>query len=284
MQILADSGSTKTHWKILNTTDHTTQEVISEGINPYFLTEHQISQTIQANFSNCITPDLVESIFFYGAGCGSEQNKKMVSNAFKSIFEKAIVNVETDLLGAARAACGHNAGIAVILGTGSNSCEYDGEKIIKNMPSLGFILGDEGSGAYIGKVFIQSLLNKEIPLELEKAFYDFYNFSKDDIIRAVYKEAYPNRYLASFVKFLYTHKANEYVYGIFYNAFQSFFQKHILKYESVNSKPLYCVGSVAFYFQDILSEVCFKFNVTLKNVLEKPIDGIVSYHALQNIG
>lgn len=218
------------------------------------------------------------TIFFYGAGCSSEEKRKIVMDAIKSNFPQSEIEINHDLLGAARALCGHQEGIAAILGTGSNSCYYDGKQIVENIASLGFILGDEGSGAHIGKTFIQAYLNNELPEKLVSSFEQRFNLSKDNILDSVYKKSMPSKYLASFSKFIYQNLKEEYVINLVADSFEQFFDKHICKYPKHKGVKLSCVGSVAYYYSNILRAVALKKNVNIDKIIETPIAGLLLYH------
>ena len=185
--------------------------------------------------------------------------------------------MNTDLLGAARSLCGYNPGIAVIMGTGSNTCYYDGENIVENSPSLGYILGDEGSGAHLGKLFIQAYLNKELPDVIAEQFYERFKLEKEEILDRVYKQPMPNRFLASFSKYIYQNLKEQFFVDLVANSFNQFLDKHILKYKKT-SLTVNCVGSVAFYFSNILRTVALDKGVHIERIIENPIAGLTLYH------
>ena len=182
------------------------------------------------------------------------------------------------MLGAARALCGRNVGIVAILGTGSNTCYYDGKEIVENRISTGYILGDEGSGAHIGKTFIQAYLNDELPPDLANRFFERFKLSKDDIIDAVYRKSMPNRFLASFCKFIYQNLKEQYIIDLVADSFGQFFEKHICKYQRYKELKLSCTGSVAFYFSNILRAVAANKGVNIETIIETPIAGLTLYH------
>jgi N-acetylglucosamine kinase-like BadF-type ATPase len=182
------------------------------------------------------------------------------------------------MLGAARSVCGHQPGLAAILGTGMNTCYYNGKEIESNRTSLGFIMGDEGSGAHLGKTFIQHFLNDELPEELAARFVARYNITKDEIIDAVYKKPMPNRYLASYSKFIYQNLKEQFMIDLVKDCFLQFFDKHILKYPQHKTNRLSCVGSVAFYYSNILRSVAEDKGISIDTIVETPIAGLTLYH------
>ncbi len=280
MILIADSGSTKTDWRLIDEKKQIHQ-FSSQGINPYFQTIEQISEILKTELLpqlNFQTLNLELEIFFYGAGCRVDDKKAIVSAALSAHFPVARIGVHTDLLGAARSLCGSQPGIAAILGTGANTCFYDGEKIVENRTSAGFILGDEGSGAHIGKTFVQAYLNDELPAALAERFYERFKMSKDDIIDSVYRKPMPNRFLASFSKFIYQNLKEQYIIDLVAGCFEQFFDKHICKYQQHKDVKLSCTGSVAFYYSNILRAVAGKKNVNIDTILETPIAGLTLFH------
>jgi len=280
MILIADSGSTKTDWRLIDNSKKIYQFTM-QGINPYFQTEEQIYEIIGTE----LLPQLkaldlhhISELFFYGAGCGTDSKKEIVKVALLKKFPLAKIEVNSDLLAAARALCGLEPGIAAILGTGSNTCYYDGKNIVENRASLGFILGDEGSGAHIGKTFIQAYLNKEMPAALSARFFERFKLSKEDILDAVYKRPMPNRFLASFSLFIYQNLKEQYVVDLVATCFEQFFNIHICKYENHKVIPLSCVGSVAFYYSNIFRAVAVKKGIAIDKIIETPIAGLTLFH------
>lgn len=280
MILIADSGSTKTDWRLIDE-QNKIHQYATQGFNPYFQTTEEIAEIIKAELLPKLESEISNpkfQIFFYGAGCGADSKKEIIRNALFENFPIATIEVNTDLLGAARALCGSKPGIAAILGTGSNTCYYDGATIIENRASLGFILGDEGSGANIGKTFIQAYLNKEIPADLSARFFERFKYTTDDILDAVYKKPMPNRFLASFSKFIYQNLKEQYIIDLVANCFEDFFDKHICKYEKYKEIKLSCVGSVAFYYSNILRAVALNKGVNIDIIIETPIAGLTLFH------
>jgi len=227
IKLIADSGSTKAEWCLLD--GKKKRNFTTQGMSPYFLTSDQIQNILfyelKAKMKN-VEPD---EIFFYGTGCSSPENVKMVKQSIEKTFTGAKVSVEHDLLGAAKALCGNGKGVACILGTGSNSCYYNGKKIVKNSPGLGFILGDEGSGAYLGKKVVQYYLYNTFDPDLMDRFKAKFNTNSIDILDAVYKKPLPNRYLASFAIFLAENRGHYMIENIIEDGFNDFFFNHVYK-------------------------------------------------------
>lgn len=278
MILIADSGSTKTDWRLIDGSKKC--QISTQGLNPYFLSIEDIVTILSKELLTdaAIDSTLPLDIIFYGAGCGTEPKKEIVKAALALLFPKSTIEINSDLLGAARALCGTDPGIAAILGTGANTCYYDGQKIAENRASLGYLLGDEGSGAHIGKTFIQAYLNQEMPQYLSDRFYERFKLSTADILDAVYKKPMPNRFLASFSKFIYQNLKEQYIIDLVVSCFEQFFDKHICKYPQHKELQLSCVGSVGFYYSNILRAVATKKGVAIDKIVETPIAGLTLYH------
>lgn len=277
MILVADSGSTKTDWSLLDG-DQAKQRFNTEGINPYFHQDHELYEMLKDDFPNEIYQADVSHIFFYGAGCSSEERKNRVASALQNIFPKTNIQVDHDLLGSALALCGHEQGIATILGTGSNACVFDGENITKQRGGIGYILGDEGGGCYMGKKLIQYYLYGDLPLEIHQKFMQHFESDNDTIVDHVYRKPYPNRYLGAFTPFLKENLDHPFVYNLVRSSFEDFIQVHILKFEEHTELPLHSVGSVAYHFLDVLSEVAQKNKVKIGRIITKPIEGLEQFH------
>lgn len=275
--LLADSGSTKTDWR-LSDEKGTILSFRTEGYNPYLVSGEKIAEGLRNDLLPALNGTVPEQLFFYGAGCGAPDKKQIVSEALHVVFPGAEIQVETDLLGAARALCGRQAGIAAILGTGSNSCYYDGEKIVENRPSLGFILGDEGSGAAIGKELIRLFLYGEMEAKLQSNFENRFQLDKNKILDQVYRQPLPNRFLASFAKFVFQNIEQEQCSTIVTNSFRDFFRYHILKYGEASRSSLHVTGSIGFYFSNLLRRVAEEQGIRLGRITENPISGLVNFH------
>lgn len=280
MILIADSGSTKTDWRLIDEKKQIHQ-FATQGINPYFNSSEQIISLLKSELISQLKStiwNLESEIFFYGAGCRVEDKKKIVEKALSEVFPKSKIEIYTDMLGAAHSLCGKNPGIAAILGTGANTCYYDGKRIVENRTSTGYILGDEGSGAHIGKTFIQAFLNDEMPKDIAERFVARFKLSKDDIIDAVYRQPMPNRFLASFSKFIYQNLKEQFIIDLVAGCFHQFFDKHICKYEKHKEVKLSCTGSVAFYYSNILRAVALEKGVSIDTITETPIAGLTLYH------
>lgn len=280
MILIADSGSTKTDWRFIDDKNYIHQ-ANTQGINPYFVNSDDISKILENELLPAL-PAYIQNekieIYFYGAGCSSFEKCNDVKAGIRKVFPNATITVEHDLLAAARALCGHKEGLAAILGTGSNSCFYNGKDIIQNQPSLGFILGDEGSGAFLGKQLICDFLNEEMPKEISERMKDRFKLSKDEVLENVYKKPFPSRYLASFSKFIYQNLKHEYCNKLVIDAFKLFFERHICKYPRKGELPLGIVGSVGFYYSNIISRIAEEKGIPMGKVLESPIAGLTLYH------
>ncbi|MBX2843781.1 MAG: N-acetylglucosamine kinase, partial [Flammeovirgaceae bacterium] len=247
------------------------------GINPYYQDTGSIIKTLKINLKPELTAFTIQKIFFYGAGC-TEEKGQVVKQALKKMFPNIDIAVNNDLLAAARSTCGHEKGIACILGTGANSCYFDGNSIQENVPPLGYILGDEGSGAYIGIKLLSNFLKGEFPELLHVSFLETYQIKKDTVLEAVYRKPYPNRYLAGFSKFASRYKNHPYMIKLLEEGFQGFFERNVLKYENFDAVPVHFVGSIAFHFKDILVRESKKNKIVLGNISESPITGLIDYH------
>jgi N-acetylglucosamine kinase-like BadF-type ATPase len=277
IQLIADSGSTKAEWCLIDGKKKKT--FFTQGLSPYFFSAEQIQKILEQELKpkmKLIQPD---EVFFYGTGCSNPNNVKLVKKAIQKVFVKAKISVDHDLSAAAKALCGNEKGIACILGTGSNSCYYNGKKIIKNSPGLGYVLGDEGSGAYLGKKVIQYFLYNTFDEDLMDRFKAKFNTNSNEILEAVYKKPLPNRYLANYAIFLAENRGHYMVENIIEDGFNDFFFNHVYKYRESWTLPINFVGSVAFGFKDVLKEMCSTYELQLGKVLKKPMDGLVKYHA-----
>ncbi len=278
MILIADSGSTKTHWCLMAANGQTS-EFFTDGINPFQQTSDGICTSIKTQLLPQIAKLMwvgpITKIFFYGAGCTPEK-KPAVAVALKACFKQAEeVVVESDMLGAARGLVGHTDGIACILGTGSNSCLFDGTNIVKNVPALGFILGDEGSGAVLGKRLVADLLKNQMGEELKEKFLTQYNLTQADIIENVYRKPFPNRYLASLSRFASENLDNEKVYALVYDHFAHFVIRNLKQYPNL---PVGFIGSIAYYYQDVLKKVLADHGMTFAQAIQSPMEGLKEYH------
>lgn len=276
IKLIADSGSTKTEWCLLN--GKSAKTFYTQGLSPYFLSSEQIEYIINEELKSKFKNTEPDEIYFYGTGCSNADNVKQVKKAIRKVFTDAKIFVDHDLMGAAKALCGHEKGIACILGTGSNSCYYNGKRIVKNSPGLGYVLGDEGSGAYMGIKVIQHFLYKTFDGDLLDRFNAKYNTNSDEILSAVYKKPLPNRYLAGFTTFLAENRGHYMIENIIEDSFNDFFFNHVYKYRESWTMPINFTGGVAYGFRDVLKEMCASFELQLGKVIKKPMDGLVKFH------
>lgn len=276
MILIADSGSTKTDWKC---TDGTGKIAMAKtgGINPQYMSLEDIANEAE-EAARQLNINTIKSIFFYGAGCSSQEKREMISAALGDSFPEAGIEVNGDLFGAARATCFFQPGIACILGTGSGSCVYDGEKIIKSIPSLGFILADEGSGAYLGKQLVRDFLREEMPSDMLGIVRDKLGITKELILENVNRKPMPSRYLAGFSKFIHENIHHIYIEELVYHSFEDFIFHYINPYSESKVYPIHFVGSIAHGFRTILKAVLESKNLMLGKVEEAPINGLIEYH------
>ena len=275
--LIADSGSTKAEWCLMDGIKK--KKIFTQGMSPYFLNTEQIQQILAIELKKKLNGVEPDEVYYYGTGCISPENVKSIKKALKATFPKARLFVDNDLMGAAKALCGNEKGVACILGTGSNSCYYNGKKIIKNSPGLGYILGDEGSGAYLGKKVIQYYLYNTFDPDLMDRFNAKYNTTSIEILDAVYKHPLPNRYLAGFVSFLVENRGHFMIENIIEDGFNDFFFNHVYKYRESWIMPIHFIGSVAYGFKDILKEMCDSYELHLGRVLKNPMDGLIQFHS-----
>ncbi|WP_109697538.1 N-acetylglucosamine kinase [Chitinophaga deserti] len=280
VKLVADSGSTKTEWCL--TDGKQRQHWLTQGLSPYFLTSIQIEELIRAELLPQMGDVVPDQVAFYGTGCLAEKNVKLMHKALHAVWPHAKIEVTHDLMGAARALCGHEPGIASILGTGSNSCYYNGKEIEKNNPGLGYVLGDEGSGAYLGKKVLQYYLYETFDGELRYRFDQKFGVNKEDILENVYRKPLPNRFLASFTPFLAENRGHFMIENILEDGLNEFFFNHIYKYRESWTVPLHFTGSVAFHFRDVLEALCSLYELQLGRVLRNPMDGLALYHEEQD--
>lgn len=282
MILVADSGSTKCDW-ILEDSKGNKHETSTMGFNPFFHNSDLIENEIKKNSLLSENARSIELIYFFGAGCSSNDRKEIVEIALKSVFPnlKACV-VNHDLLGACISTAGSNKGICCILGTGSNSCYYDGHEILENSPSLGYILGDEGSGSFFGKKLLRDWIYHRMPSEIHAAFSRVYQTNREEILNKIYKADKPNVYLASFAEFAGQNISHPYIHNLIYNGLKEFAQYHILCYADFNRVPVHFVGSIAFHFQLILLELAKDLGFQPGIINKRPIIALSEYYSQIN--
>ena len=280
MILLADSGSTKTEWRFL-VGNKVVKQMRTAGYNPH----HQTTEQIKASLQQELLPHLenhsetISHIHFYGAGCSSPKSIGIVEEAFAACFPEAKITIEHDLLAAARALCGKEAGIACILGTGSNSCYYNGEQVTHNVPALGYILGDEGSGTHLGKRLLSDFLRNAMPADLHDSFSKSYPISTSEVLDKLYRQAFPKPYLAGFSQFISQHRQHPYCQQILQENFGSFLKVNILQYANHSNVPVHFVGSIAYHFQEELEVAITQLGLNLGTIIQSPMEGLINYHA-----
>lgn len=275
MQLIADSGSTKVDWRAIKD-DGSIVEISTEGINPVFITPEEIVKILSQKLLPVIGPG-VKNVYFYGAGVVSPQLIATLSESFKKVFPESETFAASDVLAAARALCGHNPGIACIMGTGSNSCFYNGENIAKNVRAGGFILGDEASGGVLGKKLISDFIKGLLPAHIQAEFDKRYDLDYMKVVEKVYKQPMPSRFLASFAPFINEFIADPYMENLVNTSFDEFFKRNISQYDYKNHTVNF-VGSIAFYFKDKLVAAAERNGMKVGRVLKTPIEGLVEYH------
>lgn len=277
MKLIADSGATKTHWVLLEN-DSKVNEFYSPGFNPYYYEKEKFNRSLQEVLKTNIRFENIGEVHFYGSGISSEENHSIVRNSLYTIFPRASISVYHDLHGAAIALLGRKKGIACILGTGSNSCLWDGEKILANVPSLGYFLGDEGSGTYLGKLLITDILIGDADPEIASLFYKTNNLTFSKTLDRIYKEDNPNRFFSAQAKFIRELQENVYCKKVIVRNFEDFIKVQLSKYPGYQFLPVCFTGSVATNFKDILVEVLNKHSISLGTLMKEPMDGMVRYH------
>ncbi len=277
MILLAESGSTKTEW-IFADKNSIIARCNTKGLNPYFVSSDDISTILQNEVLPIIDSNALTQIFFYGAGCSTLVNKNVIVSGFSKVFKLSNIEVDHDLMAAARALFHASKGIACILGTGSNTCIYDGSSIAHKTNSLGYILGDEGSGSYLGKQLLSAYFNKELPPSIAASLEKEYSISLEKVLETVYKKPFPNKYLASFSPFLKQNLDNKFIYNIVKKSFVDFFEKMILKLPNFEKHPIGFVGSIAYEYENILSEISKDFGMEITSIIKNPADELLKYH------
>jgi glucosamine kinase len=276
--LIADSGSTKCDWALVNEEGKILDVLKTRGMNPYFHDRNFILAELNSNAEINQVRKQVQSVYFYGAGCSSPELNAKIEAGLSEFFIDSDIHVDHDLEGAAYACYQGKPEIACILGTGSNSCFFDGENVYEEVPSLAYILGDEGSGSYFGKKLIQDYFYKRMPLELSGEFASSYRINKADIIDRVYRQPHPNVFLASFMKFCSEHRDHPYIVEMIRAGMKDFLLTHVCCFPNHKEVETNFVGSVAHYFEDILKEEGQKLGVSVGRTLKKPVEGLVGYH------
>ncbi len=278
MILIADSGATKTDWRLISNKSEVCN-VKTIGFNPYFIDTDEIVKVLNDTLIPYLFENKVIKIFFYGAGCSTPQKNDIIVKALQKLFDKTEIHVEHDILGAARSLFGNNEGIACILGTGSNSCFYNGVSTTEGSPSLGFIYGDEGSGAQMGKLLLEAYMKKKLPTEIHTKFSETYLYSIEDILTNTYKKPSPNRFLASFTTFFNENKNSDYLKAIEIKCFNDFIDYFITSYDNYKQVPIGFVGSVAYFFSDSLKQAFSDRGLSVNKIVKAPIEGLIEYHS-----
>ena len=275
--LIADSGSTKTEWVLIQ--NKSKDYFNSDGLNPYFRSHGQLSEAIKNGVKKSISGIKVDEIYFYGSGSGNASRKAILKNAIRENFSDSNIHIESDLLGAAIACFGNKPGIACILGTGSNTCLYDGDKIVKNIPSLGFVFGDEGSGGYFGKRILNGYYYKTMPEDLRKRLEETSDMNLESILHKIYEEPQANRFVASFSKMLSDQKDHPYIQNMVKKGFEAFADKQLGYFAESKEYEIGFVGSIASVYKDILEEVLNQRGMKLALVVRKPLENLVKFHS-----
>jgi len=278
MILIADGGSTKADWIAINNNKEEAFRVRTLGLNPAVVPEEELHNRIINMFQLIKIKDEVDEIHFYGAGCGTPKPIEILKKILEAIFINAKVFISEDMLAAVYASAGKTPAMVCILGTGSNSCYYDGENIEMLVPSLGYILMDEASGNYFGKKLLNDYFYDKMPNKISKKFKEEFELDIDFIKKNLYREPNPNMYLASFAKFMFDFKEDKYIKRMIKKGFQEFFKYRILPYKKSAKTPIYFIGSIAFYFRDILEKIAIKNNLKITGVIQRPIDNLLEYH------
>ena len=278
MIIIADGGSTKTNWCLL-TEEGKKVYFNTEGYNPYFSSIEYIINSLNESLPTDLEKEKIREVNYYGAGCSTDEKRKHVEVAMSAVFTHAKVNIGHDLMAAARALLGRTAGFAAILGTGTNTCIYNGKDIVQNIDSGAYILGDEGSGCYIGKKLLTDYIRGYMPEPVRELFWETFKLTPDDINEAVYTKPLPNRFCASFSKFVYDNNVHiEYSRNLVKTSFEDFFRNLVTRYPNYKDFTFNCIGSVGYNFRNVLEEVATENGMTVGNIIRSPIDSLVKFH------
>ncbi len=277
MKLIADSGSTKTTWVLIENSQ-SRKVFTSEGYNPFFIKTPAIIESLKNNLLDKLTPNTVSEIHFYGSGVSNSENIKIINDAFEVCFPNSKIFIDHDLLAACRALLGKEKGFAAILGTGTNTAIYNGDKVELNIDSLGYGLGDEGSGTYIGRLLLRNYLRDFMPEELRKSFKNHFITDKLEILKSIYEKPLPNRFLASFASFSSQHISHPFIQNIVEESFHDFFENIVSHYPNYTNYQFNCVGSIAFYLKDILEKTAADFGMKTGKIIQSPIDELVKFH------
>jgi len=278
--LIADSGSTKTTWRLIDR-DKDARSCTTGGMNPFQLRMDEMTHLLETEFTLPHTG--ISKIWFYGAGCAFPEKNRIVADALTRYFGACDVQVDSDLLAAARSLCAKSQGIVCIMGTGSNSCYYNGQEIVQNVSPLGYVLGDEGSGNALGRKLLADILKNQLPETIRNLFFDTYPVTVGEILDNVYRKPTPNRYLAQFAKFVSANIAYPEMQKMASDCFREFFRRNVMQYEAAKRLPVHFTGSIAFHFSEIIRETACEFGLTAGNITREPMAGLVDYHNLMFI-
>lgn len=277
MILIADCGSTKTDWVLCNGSN-VVKRVKTQGLNPTIQSSDEILAVLTDELVNNIDTTAPQKIFFYGAGCAYETANNRMKKALEAVFTTKEIEIYSDLLASARALCGHEEGIACILGTGSNSCLYNGKEIVDNTPSMGYILGDEGSGAHLGRQLVSDCVKRQLPKEIREKFLQQYKLDLATILERVYHTPLPNRWLASFTPFIQENKKSPEVHTMLKNCFTQFFQRNVMVYRR-SWLPIHISGGIGISFSEEIRETAESLGLSVGNIVESPMEGLIKFHS-----
>ncbi len=276
MLLVADSGSTKADWKLCFKGE-LVGDYVSMGFNPFFHDSQIVVKELSGIHGLMAHANEVHRIFFFGAGCSHPTRNQIIADGLKKVFPNASINVGHDLDASAYATCGDEPGIACILGTGSNSCYYDGKRVHEFNHGLGYIIGDEGSGTYYGKKLLAYFLYKILPPDIHADFENNYHLTKETIMENIYYKSGVNVYLASFSKFLSQHRDHPYIKNLVLKGMGEFMDVNVCNISGFNNVPVHFIGSIAYHFADILKEAAKPRNIIVGKIIQKPIDNLMDY-------
>lgn len=278
MVAIVDSGSTKSDWVILDDFKKVFLKTETIGFNPNFINRELIVPEIEKNSSLILVKNSITKIFFYGSGCGVKKNCETIEEELGRIFTKAEIVVKEDLMAAAYAAYSGKPAVVCILGTGSNSCYFDGQNLKIELPSLGFLMGDEGSGSAIGKQLVRRYFMKKLPADLHTEFEQTYGLKIEDALKNMYHSPRPNAWLADFNKFVIERKDHPYFKNMVYEEMKNFFEYQVIPYQESKEAEINFIGSIAYYYETILRSVAAELHLNVGHVVQKPIESLVDYH------
>jgi glucosamine kinase len=274
--LIAESGSTKTDWCILKNNRATHYK--TQGINPYFLSQGEIIDILEKELPINADKIIIDEIVFYGSGIANSEKKDVLIKCLHYHFGTRKITVESDMLAAAIATCGKGKGIAVILGTGSNSCYFDGKKMSEKQVSLGYVLGDEGGGNHLGKKVVQYFLHGIFEADMQAQFTSMFKLTEAEILEAIYRKPFPNRFLAQFAKFCFANRGHYHIENIIEDCLNDFFINHLLKYKNAWKVPIHFVGSVSYESQDVIAQLCEQYELQLGTIMKSPMEGLINYY------